>query len=99
MDTGDSQEEVIIFRDRHFIIIYVSSTPASSSPTRESGIITIIIISASSSPTRESRIIIMIISIITTRDRTLGNFESRIDTETQTRRALPARDTSPRYNH
>merc|ERR1719422_3028888 len=30
------------------------------------------------------------------RDRTLGNFESRIDTETQTRRALPARDTSPR---
>ena len=30
------------------------------------------------------------------RDRTLGNFEARIDTETQTRRALPAGDTSPR---
>ena len=32
------------------------------------------------------------------RDRTLGNFETRIDTETQTRRALPpgAGDTSPR---
>ena len=30
------------------------------------------------------------------RDRTLGNFEARIDTETQTRRALRAGDTSPR---
>ena len=30
------------------------------------------------------------------RDRTLGNFETRIDTETQTRRALPPGDTSPR---
>ena len=33
------------------------------------------------------------------RDRTLGNFETRIDTETQTRRALPAGNTSPRFPH
>ena len=35
MVTGDSQEEVIIFRDtqtdRHFIIIYISSSPSLSS--------------------------------------------------------------------
>ena len=37
MVTGDSQEEVIIFRDRqtdrHFIIIYISASSPASSPS------------------------------------------------------------------
>ena len=58
MVTGDSQEEVLIFRytqtDRHFIIIYISSS-SSSSPS-----------SSSYSPSYTSHIVAMLVLLLRT---------------------------------
>ena len=42
MVTGDSQEEVLIFRDRHCIIIYISSSLSSSSSSSSSHHLTVL---------------------------------------------------------